>query len=83
MRKMAEMEMQLTYRALDHYSEHDPAKLMELWPLCERILGPWHGVTLFSALHALPLLNEERAYKVRARLAVAGVDDALVQECAW
>ncbi|CAE8589180.1 unnamed protein product [Polarella glacialis] len=82
-RMMAEAEMQLTYRALDHCTAgHDSAKLMELWPLCERVLGPWHGVTLFCAMKALPSLSPDRAYKVRARLALVGVDDTLTREIA-
>jgi len=82
-RGLAEAELQLVHRALEHCAEQESAKLLELWPTCERILGPWHGVTLFSALHAMPLLDDERAYKIRARLALAGVDDALIRECAW
>jgi len=79
---LAQVEMQLTYQALEHYSVKDSAKLMELWPTCERLLGPWHGVTLFCASQALPLLREDRAYKVRARLAVAGMDDRFIISCA-
>lgn len=77
--ELAQVEMQLTHQALEHFSAKDLTKLLELWPMCERVLGPWHGVTLFCALQALPLLREERAYKVRARLALAGWDDRLNQ----
>jgi len=76
--KLAEAEMQFTHRALEYYATSDSAKLMELWPMCERVLGPWHGVTLFCALHILSTLDGNRARKVKARLALAGVEDALV-----
>jgi len=76
--ELAQAEMQLTYQALEHHATHNLTKLVELWPACERCLGPWHGVTLFCALQALPVLKEDRAYKVRARLALAGVSDSLI-----